>query len=229
MQCVRFPWRACALRAPANGRRSGWCRAAARGFTLLELLVALTLMSMLVVMLFAGLRFGARVWDGGAAHSERIAEVRLAQEFLRRQLEQARPGALADDDPADDARFEGGRDRLRFLAPWPTRAAAAQLYLHELYLSDSGSGADLVVTLVPYRPGEERPAEPRITTLVRDVAEATFRYYGADDEDDPPAWHGDWQERSDLPALVQMRLELSAHLARGWPDLVVAPRHNAAF
>ncbi len=64
-------------------------RARAAGFTLIELLVALTLVGLISVALFGGLRFGARVWEEGALHSARLAEIETVQSLLRRQLAQA--------------------------------------------------------------------------------------------------------------------------------------------
>ena len=155
-------------------RRNARTHMTDQGFTLLELLVAIALLSLLVVVLFSGLRFGARVWDGGAASSERIADVRLTQEFLRRQIEQSWQSTIGavDGDIGGEAsaRFEGFPDRVSFVAPWPSRQASARLYRHELYLADG----DLVVALTPHqnqggtRAGSRRGDLTRVKVLLRD-------------------------------------------------------------
>ena len=45
-----------------------------RGFTLLELLIAMTLLGLLMLGLFGGLRLGARVWEAGDARAAYEAE-----------------------------------------------------------------------------------------------------------------------------------------------------------
>ena len=48
------------------------------GFTLIELIIALALIALITLLLFSGLRLGARAWDGVDALSERHAELRTA-------------------------------------------------------------------------------------------------------------------------------------------------------
>ena len=54
------------------------------GFTLVELLVATSVLALLSVVLFGGMRFGARAWEAGEASIERTGEVEAAQDLLRR-------------------------------------------------------------------------------------------------------------------------------------------------
>ncbi|MDH3594369.1 MAG: prepilin-type N-terminal cleavage/methylation domain-containing protein, partial [Rhodospirillales bacterium] len=70
-----------------TGTRPG--RPRSGGFTLVELLVALTLLGLIFVALFGGLRFGTRTWETGNQRSEAFAEVEVMQSLLRRQLAQA--------------------------------------------------------------------------------------------------------------------------------------------
>jgi prepilin-type N-terminal cleavage/methylation domain-containing protein len=57
------------------------------GFTLLELLVAMTLLGLLMTVVFGGLRFGARAWERAETDSSGTDEIRLAQSILRHELE----------------------------------------------------------------------------------------------------------------------------------------------
>ena len=41
------------------------------GFTLLELLIAMSLLGFILALLFAGMRLGARSWDAGEARVEK--------------------------------------------------------------------------------------------------------------------------------------------------------------
>ena len=59
------------------------------GFTLLELLIAMTLMSVVLIMLYSGLRLGIRSWDRGEQQAQSANETRLVQDFIRRQLRQS--------------------------------------------------------------------------------------------------------------------------------------------
>ena len=62
-----------------------------QGFTLLELLVAITLLGLLMAALFGGLRLGARVWETGETRLDASARVQIVQDFLRQRLAEALP------------------------------------------------------------------------------------------------------------------------------------------
>ena len=59
------------------------------GFTLLELVVAITLIGLILVVLYGGLRLGLNGTDSGEQRAEASNRLRLVQEFLRRQLAQS--------------------------------------------------------------------------------------------------------------------------------------------
>src|SRR5579864_2460479 len=61
------------------------------GFTLLELLISLTLLAVLSAILFGGLRFGTRAWERSEVMASETDEIAIAQNFLRRQLSDAYP------------------------------------------------------------------------------------------------------------------------------------------
>ncbi|MBL8254338.1 MAG: type II secretion system protein, partial [Candidatus Competibacter sp.] len=53
------------------------------GFTLLELVVAITLVGLILVVLYSGLRLGLNGSDSGEQRAEATNRLRLAYEFLR--------------------------------------------------------------------------------------------------------------------------------------------------
>ena len=72
---------------------------AGQGFTLLELLVAITLLGLLMAALLGGLRLGARVWETGEDRLDASARIQVVQDFLRQRLAEAR-GSEASASPA---------------------------------------------------------------------------------------------------------------------------------
>lgn len=191
------------------------------GFTLLELLVGLTLFSLIVAMLYGGFRLGTRSWESGASEVDSSSELRLASDFLRRQLSKTYPLA-ANDDGTWRMWFEGSPDRMVFLVDMAPRLGQGGLY--EMTVSIGGvENQALTVARRPLRewPGDvvdDRHARPR--SLIDDVAAAEFAYFGAIEKDTEPSWHGSWDDPGQLPMLIRIRV---ATRSEGqWPDLIVS-------
>lgn len=203
----------------------------AAGFTLLELLVAITLLGLIAVMLAGGLRLGARVWERGQEHAEDLAQLEVVQGFLRRQLSQAYPLRLTDADAPARTAFQGRPEALRFAVLAPPQFGFGGFYLLTVDLEEGDEGGRLRLSARAYHPEmEEQPREGEVreSVLLERVAAVEFAYFGAQAPDEPPLWQDRWEgdgERvSELPALVRLRLAFGEGDGRYWPELIVAPR-----
>lgn len=199
------------------------CEPAAQGFTLIELLVALTLMGLLSVILFGGLRFGVRAWEGGGSHIEQASRIETVQSLLRREVSQARvPSRAADAAPFPT--FAGNPDRLTFVAPLPVHRGVGGSYLFRLSTQERDGRSDLVLTWHVYRPegymGTSAPHE-ETTTLLEEIAAIELSYYGAAGPEQPMQWWNAWDNANGRPRLVRVRVEFLPGDTRRWPDLVI--------
>src|SRR5579863_8784532 len=84
----------------------------AAGFTLIEVLVVVTLLGLLMVAVFAAVRFGAQSWRRAEQHSAGTTYVAAVQDMLRRIIISAKP-RFASADPTDAAiAFDDEADSL---------------------------------------------------------------------------------------------------------------------
>ena len=198
------------------------------GFTLLELLLAITLLALVVVMLGGGLRLGARVWESGEERAEALARLELVQGFLRRQVNSARPLIMASLGAQRRYAFEGESERLRFAVLAPRQLGGGGFYLLTLEQapaedrSEEGDTLRLIWQL--YHPemddaGQRDEVTERV--LLEGIERVTFTYFGPPRRGAEPEWHERWEDKRELPELVRLDLEFSDE-GRYWPEFIAA-------
>jgi general secretion pathway protein J len=189
-----------------------------RGFTLIEILLAVSTLAVVVLMATGALRVGLRAWESGQRRVDRQQEGRALVELISDALAGASPyqGRL-DISPERVVLFEGEPDEIRFVtnAP-PLMLDAPAVPFHAVVLGRKGQDAlRLVERLVPsdepFTPGLER-------VLSRSVTRFTLAY-----RDESGAWQERWnaREAGGLPTAVRLELAI-AGLGRATPPLVVA-------
>ena len=118
-----------------------------KAFTLIELLVAITILSMIFTILFTGLRTGVRTRDALETKTDRVENIHLVQNLLRRQLRQILPALIPDEDENDEdggrIAFLGLEDRIVIVAPLANRMDFPGLQKLTLRIRDN-STADAV-------------------------------------------------------------------------------------
>lgn len=187
-----------------------------RGFTLLEVLVALVVLGLLVAGLAQGLRFGL----GATERQERFAAERgdldAVDRLLRRIVASMDPGTARDPSPVQGA--PGAFGFVTDLGP-----AASGLPTTEAQVSLGVEGGQLVLRWRPLlRAARFGPPPPLQTVvLLERVDRLELSYWGPVGEA-PPSWQREWGQKT-LPLLVRMRLVFPPGSGRRWPDIVAGP------
>jgi general secretion pathway protein J len=194
------------------------------GFTLLELLIAITLLAMLSVMLMGGLRLGTRVWERSAAVGERVDDLRIAGDFLQASLGAAYPLLDLTDPTNPVLRFSGERDGLRYLAPMPEALGAAGMAQVDLRLVRGADGAGNLVIDVRHELAFADAAPLPTSLLLEGVQSVEIGYYGAEERGQKVEWRDAWHSKTWLPQLIRIRVTFPVGDERAWPELMVAPR-----
>lgn len=198
-----------------------------RGFTLLELTVALVLLALMASVMYGALGLAGQSSERGEAKVDATAGMRLAQEFLRAQLEGQHPLRMRK--VAEfPLLFGGSRDELRYSAQLPSRVAAGGIWYYRLYVARDDGRAPLVLErIAPDVNAATIPefTEPERSILAEGIADIHFSYFGRDagaDESSAPTWRDKWDNVQALPLLV--RIEVTPVRGAAWPALLVAPR-----
>ncbi len=198
--------------------------AAERGFTLLEILIAVTLLGLLMAALLGGVRLGVRAWEASGTRLDDDARLTAVQDFVRERLTQAHLFEGSTTATETLPAFGGERDRVSFITLMPEHLGAG-LQRMVLALAPADAGTDLSIEWWPADLGDD-PAAVRDAihrrVLLADVAELQLAYFGQVDARRPAAWSEVWNQPFP-PLLVRVRLRFPEHDVRSWPDLIVRP------
>lgn len=194
-----------------------------RGFTLVELLVAITLVAMIMVLAFSGIRLATSSWDKVESVAGNIDEARLVHGFIRRQLEQTRPEFFnVEDEPR--LAFLGDAESVRFVAPVPVQQQRlAGLYLYSLHIVGDTRQKRLEVSYTRYIPDPDhffRPEPSDSIVLIDRIGDAMFAYYGRKKDTREARWYEQWEGEDTLPELVKFRFGNRADDSN-WPEVVI--------
>jgi len=182
------------------------------GFTLLELVLAMILLSLLALVSYGTLNLCLKGARHGEAATTNLQQLRVARQYIERSLGSSLP-RLGVKGPWPY--FEGEMQELKFLTPVPLQAhKLGGIYHMRLLTAPDEAGVDgLAVEEVKGFVWLEDPQ--RIETrlfLVRGLTSLRFTYLAGADEFN--TWHAERQKG--LPDKVRIQLSLSNDKPLEW-------------
>jgi len=198
----------------------------ARGFTLIEMLVALMLAAILLGLAYQGLRAGIRSSASGEKAIDDTNRLRVAQEFLRRVVARSLPLTYEQSDRGDRKVFEGEGDLLKFVAPMPGYLGRGGAYVQQVEIAAGPNGQELLFShrlLNGFDPDEpmaddETPA----VVLIDGLVNAKFEFKGFDDQGRiEKTWNDSWEKTFQTPQMVRLKAKFKGEGTLTFPDLVI--------
>lgn len=180
------------------GRRSD------RGFTLLELVIALAIVGALLVVAFSGLRVAIAAWTQGENRAEAHQHLRGIALVLERTLATTYPyRAPAGAAPGATLLFRGTEARLEFVTQSPPAPASIPIAFTAVVIGlESDESRALVVR---QRPLPNRDPFTAATETLRDPSVSTLRFrYMTEDG----GWMDSWDAEAEngLPHAVEITI-----------------------
>ncbi|MDA8445940.1 prepilin-type N-terminal cleavage/methylation domain-containing protein [Paracidovorax valerianellae] len=194
-----------------------------RGFTLVELLVVITLLSLVMLALGSALRTTAQTEERVDIRMLRTDELRVANGFLRSVLGrislQKRAAVLSVDE--SPFFFVGLPEEMAWVGIMPARYGAGGRYHFRLGVLDQPSGRALVLRYLPWIEGGVPPDWNQAASyvLVDDVVRFSIRY--EDPNEEPPVWGAPWTLVDRPPQRVSISISTASS---AWPEIVIPLR-----
>jgi general secretion pathway protein J len=203
------------------------------GFTLVELLVALTIMGMVSGLLMNSISFSMKTVDAVESRIADIESFHQSQRALRRQIQLAQPILDRDSENPRQLDFGAKVNQLEFIAPLPGLGNGGGLYRISLRIeNDFGTEAYGGRLTMNYRMHVDslrhagNDFETNEVVLLENFSHASFSYF-----DTLSAiggnWASDWQHADRLPDLVRLHVVFDDDAVDDAFDLIVAIRATA--
>ena len=201
------------------------------GFTLMEVLVAMTLLGLLMAALSGTIGFVGRSADRGWEISERSAGLSRVEETMRRLVERSFPADIRDQTKARFL-FSGTAQRLTLVAYDAAGMTSPGLYVQEIEDVASGGEHRLMFRRRPftgYSPQAAGNSQPQVGEAALLAGDFSFRfsYFGAPRSGIAPAWLDEWRFERNLPDLI--RLQIVDRGGTAWQTIVVRHMVTAEY
>ena len=184
-----------------------------RGFTLIELVVSLTLMAMISAAVVSALRTGLLVLDKGTDHLDRLRQTRVVVQLLNEAISGALPftySAGAATAPIQRLAFEGSSDHLRFVSRTSFKDGPDSIprWIDIRWMPDAQktAGALVLEERIVLPPSNLPDAAVYWTGRVLQADGCSFDYLDGNGNDKPFSWTPVWRPSSEqLPKAVRIR------------------------
>lgn len=210
-----------------------------RGFTLVELLVALTIMAMVAGLLMNSMSFSVNMAETVESGLYDVESLHQAQRAFRRQVQLARPLLRPDGPESQVLEFGATSSQLDFVAPLPGLSMGDLMYRISLQIVEppglpQGAGS-LVMRYRPYLDGfgPDSDDDVREAVLFEGFSSASFSYLdtlavGAG------SWSQEWRHTARLPDLVRLSIDFDGAKTDDPTEFIVAikaplPVHQGAL
>jgi general secretion pathway protein J len=195
----------------------------AAAFTLLEVMVTLTIMGFILLMIFGVFRLGIAAWEKGETNKEEYQRTRIASQLISQQMKSAVPYKIKTQKAEGDyLAFEGKARSLKFVSALSLKAKKPSGLVYAFYeFREGGKGGGRLILyegrVLNKNFLEENPPEDAAVPIFEGLADVRFEYYR---EEDPEknrigGWVEEWSAKEEKELPTALRLTLSPQKGGG--------------
>lgn len=186
------------------------------GFTLIEVVITLTIIGFILIIIFGTIRLGLSAWQRGENIKEDYQHYRIISQMVSHQFKSMVPYKIKTKKAEQDyIAFEGKSNFLRFVSAISHRAREPEGFVYSIYefKEDKKGEGSLIyyenkVLMKDFF--EDEPKEEKKTILLEGISNIKFEYFREKNEDKnwKEEWLEEWnaKEEKELPRAIRMTI-----------------------
>ncbi len=195
------------------------------GFTLLEIIVVMTMLSLIMVMIYGGIQTSRKIAEKGLKRINASNEIRVVSELIRRQVSRILPMAFKEDD-GEFVIFEGDDSHIMYVSPMPGYLGNGGPHVQLIEIVNAKGGKILQFShwllsdSLEEDSFEDSDQEPVV--LLENIRGAEFSFVKLDEEGELGDWENSWEEPETTPLMVRLEVDMGDNALMQWPNMQVA-------
>ena len=188
-----------------------------KGFTLLELILSISILSLVLVTIYGTLSMGSRTWEKGERDIEKIQRERVVMNLLARAIKSTFPYKVTPserDTHKEFYAFDGKKDSISFVSTTPLKGEKGGLSWLTFWVEDDEGLVVVEQDALRTDIFEEKESmdKDEMEVLDQQVTAIQFEYYKLKSGKTEGEGEGEWEEKWDaekegtLPNAVKVEL-----------------------
>lgn len=187
-----------------------------KGFTLLELLISITILGLIAVILFGAMRLGMRSVDSGEKKIERLERARASMRIINSQIQSLMPLTYTKD-TSNKYLFTGGSDTIQFPTSFSVlgkqrgyvlatyKVVQGENNTKALHITESQliGGSEEIIDLLEKVEAVKKEDTVKLLEGFNDIS---FKFFFKDPTEETGKWIESWDEEKNIPEKIQLNL-----------------------
>ena len=182
-----------------------------KGFTLLEVMLSIGLLSIIIAVISGSIHFGQRVWEVDKT-SDNFDEINNTVATLKLIFEKAYPVIIdisnQQSTPAP-VQFQGTNNECKLIVLSEGAAQWGGLIVFDITTEPSADGLNLLAKTAVFRNKDGLSVDkndPHKSVILNNIMFVNFSYYGVTQRGGLALWHDDWVNLLGLPKLIKINV-----------------------
>jgi len=202
-----------------------------RGFTLIEVVITLTILGFICLIVFGAFRLGLSAWERGESVKDEYQKARIVSQLITQQVKSAVPYKIKPQKAEGDyLAFEGDARSLRFVSSLPVRGKQPEGFVYAKYeFKEEGSEGGRLILYEEKALNKdffaEEPKEELAVSLLEGVSSVRFEYFREEDplNNQQEEWVEEWKAKDEkrLPKALKMTIIRKNQKGKEEPPITV--------